>query len=256
MNNINHSVESESLTAVNEQPANEMDSPSDAVALARSFDIITPTGELRHFDIAQEIRAAILAGELPRLSTIGGTALPNAKPGLTLEEWAKANEAMRVLYEPVWSHTLKGALYGGLIVAALKLLDTFVGIARVNGEAALLFAIVMAFMGSPKYKPQIAFVGFMLWKNSKLPFSVLSTFLGVPLGVLLFAAVFGISSGMAIGTIVGYIRRAHLQTAPDAIAEGSKPAAWGLAVPASAFVAGGALYIYVVMPWLVQSLGK
>ena len=123
-----------------------------APAPAPVLEIRSPNGEERHFGGVAEIRAAILTGEVPRASTIGGTAIPKAKAGMTVEAWAKASDAMRPLYQPVWSHTLKGALYGGLIVAALKLVDTLIGIARVNGEAAFLFLIVMAFLCSPKYK--------------------------------------------------------------------------------------------------------
>jgi hypothetical protein len=221
-----------------------------------TFDIGFPNGETRHFATAPDFRAAILAGEVPRASTIGGTALPNAKPGLTVEAWARSNDAMRPLYEPVWSHTIKGALYGGLIVAALKLLDTFIGIARVSGQAAFLFAIVMAIFCSPRFKPQIAIAGFLVWQQSNLPFQAISTFFSAPLGVCLFAAVFGASGGMAVGTIAGYLRASRMRTAPDAVPEGSKPVIWGLAVPISVFAAGVVVYIYVFMPWLVQSMGK
>lgn len=225
-------------------------------AAAKTFDIGFLNGETRSFADAPQLRAAILAGEVPRTASIGGTAIPGAKAGLTVEAWAKGNDSMRQIYRPVWSHTLQGGLYGGLIVSALKLLDTLVGIARVNPAAAFLFVMVMAFMASPKFKPQIAIAGFLVWQQSNVPFQALSMFLQMPLGAMLFGAVFGGTLGMAIGTIAGYVRASSIQTAPDAVPEGSRPVAWGLAAPLAVFAAGAAFYFYVFMPWLIKSLGK
>jgi hypothetical protein len=220
------------------------------------YSVQLPGGEQRRFGTPDDLRDAILRGEIERSAVLAGAALPAAKTGLTVEQWATSNDRLRFLYQPIWFHTMKGALWGGLIVAGLKLIDTFVGIARINGEAALLFLIVMAFMFSPKYKPQIAIAGFLLFQQSHLKFAAISTFLGVPLGVGAFALVFGATAGMVLGTLVGYVRAPRLATAPDRVAEGARPALWGLAVPATVFTLGGLLYLRVLMPWMLSEAGK
>ena len=217
------------------------------------FEIGLPDGEKRLFKTKREIRDAIVAGEVPRTATIGGTALPGAQQAQSVETWATAND-MQSLYRPVWSRTMKGALIGALVVAALKFIDTFVGIAILNPGAALLFVAVVAFLASPKWKPQIGFAGFMIWQQANLPFGAFNTLLGAWFGVCVFAAVFGISSGMAVGTAVGYLRVSRIPKAPDAQPEGSRPAIWGLAVPLTFFVAAVVVYLEVILPAILKSL--
>jgi hypothetical protein len=80
--------------------------------------------------------------------------------------------------------------------------------------------------------------------------------LGAWFGVAIFAAVFGVSAGMPVGTVVGLLRAKSGPTAPDAAPEGSKPLIWGLAVPLAVFLIVAVLYVQVIMPAMLDALRK
>lgn len=209
------------------------------------FEIEVPGRATRRFESAEAVREAILCGEIPRTASIrkmGGTSV--GKP-VAVDLWAKSNGKLRSLYTPVWSLTLKGAWIGFLVVAALKALDTLFLLFSVNPSAAILWLLIGAAMFSPKWKVQIIVAAFIVGSKAGInPF----TLFGAWTGVLVFAAVFGISAGMAVGTIAGYLRAWGARTAPDAQGEGLKPVIWGLAVPGMAFLIAAVVYVQVLLP--------
>jgi hypothetical protein len=139
------------------------------------------------------------------------------------------------------------------VVAVLKALDTFVTLCRVSPPNAIFWVLMIAFFVSPKGKQQIGIFAAIVWFHSKGAIN-LSALFGAWFGVMAFAAVFGISAGMAVGTIVGFVRARGVATAPDALGEGSKPAIWGLTVPLTVFVVAAIAYFLVLMLAVIKML--
>jgi hypothetical protein len=219
----------------------------------QGFEIEIAGGAIRRFQTADEVRSAILAGEVQRTANIRNLSAPAGAKPATVEAWAKSNDKLRPLYAPVWSVTLKGALYGAIAVFVLKALDTMILLFRINPLAGILWLLIGAFFFSPKWKIQIAFIAGFIWFQSHASVNIMALS-GSWFGVLVFAAVFGISSGMAVGTLVGAVRARSMETAPDAPGEGFKPALWGFAVPAAVFLAAGYGYFAYLMPYLLSNL--
>jgi hypothetical protein len=213
------------------------------------FEVEFSEGVTRRFDSAEEIRAAILLGEVPKAAHIRALgASPGGKTAV-VEEWAKSHAKLRSLYTPVWSLSLRGAFVGLIVVGVLKSLDTFALLFAVNPAAAILWLLIGVALFSPKWKLQLMVAVFVFGWNSGLNVTMLW---GAWFGVAVFAAVFGITAGMPVGTIIGLLRARHLATAPDAAPEGSKPLIWGLAVPLAVFGAAAIAYVQIFMPAIVS----
>lgn len=76
------------------------------------------------------------------------------------------------------------------------------------------------------------------------------------MGVMIFGAVFGVSAGMAVGTLVGYLRVGRLPKAPDAEREGRKPLVMGFAIPLATFVIAVTIYFQVLMATALKLLSQ
>jgi hypothetical protein len=152
---------------------------------------------------------------------------------------------------PIWHLSLKGAFVGVCVVGALKALDTLVALASVNDAAALLWLLIGAAIFSPKWKMQL--MGASLFAGIKSGVSMTALW-GAWMGVGIFAAVFGVTAGMAIGTIVGLVRSNSHAQAPDAAGEGSKPVVWGLMVPLALFVLAVIGYVQVFVPAFLKMI--
>ena len=165
----------------------------------RGFEIELSDGVVRQFESAQGIKEAILRGEIPRTSLIrvAGTSQSKAR---TVELWARSNEKLRSLYGPVWSLSMKGALVGFIVVGVLKALDTLVTLGSISPPAAMLWLLIGAAIFSPKWKMQLMAAAIFFGFKSGMHTTVLW---GAWFGVAAFAAVFGVSAGMPVGTIVG-----------------------------------------------------
>jgi hypothetical protein len=249
--------------------------PASSTAAAKpntGLEIALPDGRVLEFANAEALRLPILRGELPRAATVkllgassgGGQATKSAAPAKirTLEEWAKSNEKLRPLYAPVWAVTLKGAVWGFIVVAILKTLDSTVMFFRINPLVGLLFLWLGALMGSPKWKKQILYAGIFLLFAARNAidfgalFGVIQSLFGAWFGVFVFAAVFGVGAGMPIGTVTGAIRARRARCAPDRQGEGMKPAIWGFAVPAIAFAGAAIVYWRIVMPYFIKEMSQ
>jgi len=235
---------------------------------ATGLEVTLPNGEVLHFENAEALREPILEGKVPGSATLKVLTPPAATAGaktakpakvLTVEKWAQSNEKLRSLYAPIWASTLKGAFWGFIVVGIIKVADTAFLFFRVNPSVALLWLWLGALMGSPKWKRQILMAGVVVLFVARdsidfgALFHVIQTLFGAWFGVMVFAAVFGASAGMPVGTIVGAIRARNAQCAPDHRGEGTKPLIWGLIVPAVAFVVAAILYMRVLMPYFIKT---
>lgn len=209
------------------------------------FELELFDGATRQFHSEEDVRDAILQGEVPKEVLIRKVGASNGEETTTVEIWAKSKPKLKALYAPVWALTMRGALVGLLVVAALKSLDTLVGLFAVNPGAAIVWLLLGAGMVSPKWKLQFIAGALYLSFQSGISFGLLW---GAWMGVFAFSAVFGISAGMAVGTIMGFLRYDRLPKAPDAANEGSKPLVFGFAVPLMAFVIAVGLYFQVFIP--------
>lgn len=260
----------ESVPAVEPQatPASPSGKPEEKKPSA-GLDVTLPSGEVLHFENAEALREPILEGKVPRSATVkvlaaaqkpAGAKVPKEPKILTVEQWAKSNDKLRALYAPIWADTLKGALWGFIVVGIFKVADTAVLFFRVNPPVALLWLWVGALLGSPKWKKQILMAGAVVLYVAKdsidfgALFHVIQSLFGAWFGVAAFAAVFGVSAGMPVGTIVGAIRARKATCAPDRESEGTRPLIWGFLVPAAVFASAAILYLRVVMPYLIKTL--
>ena len=225
--------------------------------LIAGFEIEASEHTTRRFESIEAIRDAILRGEIPRTARLRkfDTTEKGTKSGESewtkLEVWAKSKTSIRRLYTPVWSLSLKGALIGFIAVGALKTLDTLAALLSINPLAAFLWLLVGAAIFSPKWKFHLMAASFFLVIKSG---ANLVALFGAWMGVSIFAAAFGATAGMVIGTIVGYLRAGSQEIAPDAVSEGSKPMIWGLAVPVVMFGLAIVGYIYVFIPAVLRAL--
>lgn len=240
---------------------------------AAGLDIELPEGGVLHFADAQSMREPILRGDISRAAVVrspasaAATASAAGKPVTpakvrNVEEWAKSNETLCPPYAPIWAATLKGALWGFVVVAILKALDTSVLLFRANPAVWLLWLWVGALLVSQRWTKQILFVGvFVLFAaknaiNFGALFHVISSLFWGWFGVAVFAAAFGISAGMPIGTVVGAVRARRTQCAPDRQLEGTKPLIWGFAVPVVCFAGAAFVYQRFIVPYLVKELSQ
>jgi len=216
------------------------------------FEVEFSTGTTRQFQSEEGVRDAILLGEVSRTSLIRKVGASVSDQATTVEIWAKSKPKLRALYAPVWALTMKGALVGLIVVGALKSLDTLIGLFAVNPGAAIVWLLLGAGLISPKWKLQLMAGALYLSFQSGVSFSLLW---GAWLGVFAFAAVFGTSAGMAVGTIIGFQRLNRLPKAPDA-REGRRPLVLGLAIPLTAFAVAATVYFQVLMPAVLKLVSR
>lgn len=176
----------------------------------------------------------------------GGTWLQSSS---TLAAFAHQHFALRVLFEPVWSHALAGLRWGALAGIVLKLLDTVVLLASANPSMAFLFlvAIVICMI------PRIGFLGVLAISfygaQAGLPNFFVMAFASGLTGALL-----GCLPGMAAGGLIGYCRRSSLPRAARAASE-APTLPWSAVVfPLLGGLALWGFYIFVFNPWLVTVL--
>ncbi len=217
------------------------------------FEIILAGGETRHYETAEAVRSAILAGVIPKFAPIRTVVQAAGGTPVAVEGWAKSQPKLRSVYAPIWSLSLKGALIGFIAVGILKSIDTLVALGSVNPGAAFLWLLWGAAMFSPKWKLQLFGAALFLAFNAGANFMMLW---GMWFGVAAFAAVFGISAGMFVGTVVGLVKARGAQTAPDAAPEGPRPIVLGIVTPLAVFVIAAVAYVQLVMPALLDIARK
>lgn len=184
----------------------------------------------------------------------------------------KSSFAVRVLFQPVWAHTIRGAGIGaalGIIFWLASGIFFFV-IQGVNLAAGVVFAVFMygwcqgllpkrlqtkteGFLGKVLLAALLA-LGFLAYRVG-LGETLKGVFLvGLQgqLGAHLAGALAGVFPGMILGTLVGLARQGKFRRAPTAQPENRMAVVVkGLIIPSVLLVCVAALYI-TFMPKLVE----
>ncbi len=174
-------------------------------------------------------------------------------------EWTKANSTVTlfsrgyfklgVLYRPVWSHAVSGLKWGALIGVAIKLFDTFIMLLQVEEGMAFLFLIAIGVCFIPRIGMGLMIVvSLILSRLSKVNFFFMA------LAGALVGAIIGCLPGMALGGIIGLVRRDNLQKAKDAEPEENHVVVKSVILPLVFGLLIIWFYIFVFNPWLVEAL--
>jgi len=218
------------------------------------YEVLMPTGELRLYTNVGSLRNAILAdevrGHFSARSWPGKGAKYNSSTKWTsLRELGAQTAALRLLYRPIWSHTVKGGVIGGIVGIGLKALDTTWLFYEISPQALFLWLLVCGSMLASVKLPlaPVAVMVFMLASGVKGNF-----FLTV-IGVQAIGVALGAPLGMIVGTLVGRVRDEGVARARDAKPEGLRPYMFGLVLPAlwSAIAIPGYFFLN---RWLWDSL--
>ncbi len=198
---------------------------------AHRFAVTLPSGESRFYDCAADLHDDIAQGLIPRSSPArrvvpGGNGKSDPKWS-TMDRVANRDSKLQLLYQPVWSYTMRYFGYGCLAGIVLKGIDTTATMFAVDGGLGLLWLGVVGSLLIAKKWPLapviVIVVSLQIGVRCNLFLAVLAT--------MLVGAAFGGPLGMVVGTIVGYMRRSRLVAAPDAVPEGRKPWVLGGVVP-------------------------
>lgn len=173
------------------------------------------------------------------------------KQDMTIKDFIKDFDDLKMLYEPIWTHALIGLKWGVYIGIALKLLDTAILFGSVDPSIAFLFILAIGI----SFIPNIGVFGMMIVAIG------LSLITGVNLYIAAIAAtltggILGCMPGMFIGGIIGWIRKGSLPKAHDAIVEPASILIKTIVFPMiAAFVL---IYSYIIYfnPWLMSLLDK
>jgi hypothetical protein len=166
----------------------------------------------------------------------------------TIEELAKGNSDLEVLYRPVWATAKKFILYGIITCVALKALDTTILFFQASPPLGIAWLITIGSMFIKKWWGPAFAIYFTIKAG------IAMNLFGAALGVGVVGTLFGVPLGMLIGTVAGYWKSRHIALAQDAVSEGRRPLVYGLAMPSIALVALAWFYLYWLMPRLVTWL--
>ena len=200
-------------------------------------------------NLAELLRDDILGGRLTSNSAVAVHAKTAdgswSQATLPLLGIVRGTFKLRVLYEPVWAHALAGLKWGGLAGIGLKLLDTFVRLAVADVGVGVMFLVAAGLCLVPRLG-----MGAMIFATIVMSrFTKLNLFFAV-VGSFVAGAALGCLPGMAVGGVVGLLRRRRLHLAPDALSEGSDVALKAVALPLLGAVGVWALYGLVIVPAL------
>ncbi len=220
-----------------------------------TIEVNRKSGETVSYQNHNDLKQAILSGELTRdlqartITQVKGV----AKPGKwrTLEKEAGRNAVTRYLYQPVWAHALRGLLIGWLAGFLIKGADSAITYYMAGFLPGLLWtvfilAIAVSFIPKLYNVMYVAFVAGLIAiiaKFGNLWFGAIAVAIVAFLGVAPF--------GMAIGTIVGYVRKKKVITAPDAVPEGPRTYWLGIILPVIVGAGFLVLYFMVLNPLLL-----
>jgi ankyrin repeat protein len=167
----------------------------------------------------------------------------------------------------IWPWVMQGALWGAGIVGVLIALRTVYNLASLDFSALILWVLIPALIFGRDYRRKIAYWGFAVWamvvignltkghsfdlaRIERLFVFELGASVGGWITIALFAAVFGVSSGMVVGSVVGYGRTRNTLTAPNAGGQAFKAFIFGFAVPLTFFLVTLYGYFKFVLPFL------
>ncbi len=167
----------------------------------------------------------------------------------TLSVFAKEYFHLRILYQPVWAHTMAGLKWGILLGIGLKLLDTAILLATVDPMLSILFIVAIAVC----FIPKIGWIGIVAISIVMTKFSSSNFFL-MAIAASITGALLGCFPGMAAGGILGILRKNSLPKAKDALPEPGTIVLKSVVLPALSGGIAIVLYLLVFNPWLVKVL--
>lgn len=205
------------------------------------------------YQIVNELRKDILSGKFTKKSKVIINSKDKdkkwQKTESTLEEFAKNHFKLHLLYQPVWAHAMAGLKWGTIIGIFLKLTDTFFLLFSVDPGTAFLFLIAVAVVAIPRIGWMVtAAIAYAISENTQMNVFIIG------LASALAGAILGCFPGMAIGGIVGFIRKESLPRAIDADPEPGVIILKAVIIP---LILGASLfyfYIFIFNPWLAKVL--
>jgi hypothetical protein len=169
----------------------------------------------------------------------------------TLIEFSKGHFNLRIIYQPVWAHAVAGIRWGVLGGIFLKLIDTFFFLLTRDLLTAILFLATIAVI----FIPKIRWIGFIAMTFILAKFGSTGLFLTVLTSAVL-GAFLGSLPGMAVGGIVGLIRKNSILLAKDASSEPSGLIFKAVIAPIILGCTLLIIYFLIFNPWLIQVLDK
>jgi len=167
----------------------------------------------------------------------------------TITQFSRSHFKLGVLYRPVWSHAVSGLKYGTLIGIVVKLFDTFLMLLQAEAGMAFLFLVAIAVCFIPRVGIGLMVViSLILSRISKVNFFFMA------LAGALIGAIIGCLPGMAVGGIIGLLRRDNLPKAKDAEPEENHIVIKSVILPLVFGLLILWFYIFVFNPWLVEAL--
>ena len=162
----------------------------------------------------------------------------------SVQNFAVANNAFRSLYRPVWHCTVKFLAYGAIVGCALKAMDTTVTFFRM---APILGVVWLVVLGSLLVAHKWPLAPLAAMAASFYILDNHTNFFAAVFATMLVGAGFGAPTGMAIGTVVGRLRKGRTRIAPDAVSEGYRPYLLGLVLPLAFLAVAIPCYVWLNM---------
>jgi hypothetical protein len=235
-------------------PVEGEDADVEALKMSHPWIAVVETGAGERRLCSRKSFADICRGDLLG-GAIGGSSIVRVHARNQAGQWTKASVALRqlvgldfklrVLYEPVWAHALAGLKWGALVGIGLKCVETFLRFLTVDPTLAIMFLVTAGICLIPRIGTGIMIgVSILMSKFTKvnLFFTVVA--------VILVGASLGCLPGMAIGAVVGYLRRRGLPRASDSTPEPPGLVFKVLVLPIGGSLGIWSLYFLVINPWL------
>ena len=241
-------------------------------------------GAIERFESEQDVKKAILDGKIQpgmqakKISDKSNNAESDEEGwGRVDRTLAKSAFDVRVLFQPIWAHTIRGAGVGVILGIVLWLgswvytmvsdLETFLS----AGVVALFLITWAALLFPEPVRSHISGNGrkFVLVGMAIFAYTFFSKtgqfgpifselFLGfqVQFGATIGGAAAGVCPGMILGTLVGLVRKSRLTLSPHAAPEGFAPFIKCILLPSLSFAALTYLYIEFIGPWAMDLLSE
>lgn len=237
----------------------------------KAIEICFPDGQIQQYDEYTRLREEIIHGNVrknykARVVTKTSKASERDKkrkdkPWSTIDRVSKTDFSLQVLYRPVWAHSMKYAQYGVLTALILYFLRaTWVWFSIHPVIGVVWFIIGASLLLGIKWLEFIP-VGLVLSYGASwvLGFNQVSrisvgNFYFVWCGGALLSFILGGPAGMILGTILGYFRKAKISKAQDYEPERTKTYIIALLIPAIFLLVVIPLYIFWLIPKLLDWL--
>jgi hypothetical protein len=218
----------------------------------------TPDEAIRYYtlkEIPETMPSAVLDGiHVPNSNSIvytknaEGTWIEKTQP---FQNIINEHFKLKRLFKPVWSYAMKGLKWGIIIGIIFKLLDTAVTLFMVEPGAGVCFIVAIAVCMIPRIGIIGAVVAaFVMGRFYEANFFIMG------IASALAGAMIGFLPGMAVGGVIGMIKKNSLLLAPNADPKEDAGIYKAILLP---FVSGLIilyLYLFVFNTWLSKVLSK